>query len=200
MSQTHFRPSSFFAVILSVVFFSSVAPAEDSLGVSEGDRVRIQYVERGTKLFLSLIPYSGMKEKQMSGEVLVSSPDSISIRDWNTGDTSSLSLAVIKQLDISVGERRCTLDGFYLGAAAGALMSFGVIGGDEPVDYDSLSHRDTKWGTAAIIFAASALFGGAIGYHTKSDRWKKVPLESLTISAPVGPHTSCPSLTLSLRF
>lgn len=198
------RISSRYSLVVSsiiiVTLFSSSSRAEVENATAAGDRVRVEYQERGRKWFLSFIPYTGMKDYQSSGLLLAISSDSIAVRDDVTDSALTVSRENIKRIDISIGSRRRTLEGLGYGASIGSFIAYGYLAGYRDYEDAVKTSATTELNRAGAILGISTLVGGIIGYLVKTDRWKRAQIEELTISADLDPGLQRPSVTFTLRF
>jgi len=103
------------------------------------------------------------------------------------GDTSSVSLGNVRQLDVAAGRRSNS----GVGALAGAVFG-GVIGAIEsgeriPAYSDNRTantgNKTLRGGLIGV--AAGAVLGAAIGALVRSDRWQIVPLTRLRLGITI---------------
>ena len=97
------------------------------------------------------------------------------------GGSQRFSVASVRRLDVSRGQKSHILLGAGIGLGAGAL---GAVVFCEVVEKGSceLFDDDIRLEATLITGAIGGVVGGFVGYLIKTDRWEEVPLERLRVS------------------
>ena len=146
----------------------AIAFAQD-LKVQPGDKIRVTYV--------------GVVTTKTSGIMQGVSDDSLEILKGDA--TMALALSSIRRLDISMGQKRRTGRGAWIGALTGGLL-VGLIAmasdtectSDDDWCIDFFSPGEAFGGGFLVGALGGTLVGVAVGSVIKTDRWKQVPLDT----------------------
>ena len=136
--------------------------------------------------------------KPRAGTVVTAGADTVVLRLDSGGETATVALARISELEVSRGQKGHVAAGvglgFLAGAGLGALLgaAFAPEGQEEGVAIDAAMG-------AGVGAAAGMLLGGVVGATVKSDRWEVVPSSDWHVSTlPTGPGRF--GLALSVHF
>ena len=157
------------AVILLVLAcisgpFAEIA-AQDTLTVAVGERVRVSTESGATHEGLLTAMTSGALEVQ--GE----------------GGSQRFSVASVRRLDVSGGQKSHALLGAGIGFTAVAL---GVVVYCKTVEFSGcvlpFDDDDVILELALIYGGLAGVAGAIVGHAIKTERWEEIPLERLSVS------------------
>ncbi len=150
----------------------------------------------------------GIQSEQLVGSVSAIRGDTILLKLDATEEERAVSLRSLERIELSVGEKRHTLEGLLIGTGAGVLLGFLASRGAE--DDDPSGCFNLGWGGGCFnpgltagekrglaVIGGGFFFGGVgaiVGALTKSDRWQEVPLARVRLS--LVPQRGRPGLVL----
>ncbi len=159
------RSITVLVAVLAVTPFISVT-AQQRLPVKPGDLVRITAPDLGINKYTGVL-----------GAV---------DRDTLTVGRTRVALASVARLDVRWGRKDHVVMGGLIGFVAGAAVGgvIGYAGGDDPPAscFMFCTAGDKARVSGVLLGGAGAVVGLIAGAFIKSDRWKEVPLERLSVS------------------
>ncbi len=185
-------------VLLIIILINSIAIG----GISSGDRVRIDVDTTIHKKFLLFIPYSETEKREIIGQVVSITRDSISIIDdtWKA-EVRHVLTSGVKRIYVSEGLKRNTVKGILNGAIFGGML-FGIVA-MSPHHPDNLEPVPDFYDRLKIVTvgtAGSALLGGIIGWFSKVDRWRKLEADEWRVNLDVGARKKNLAINISYFF
>lgn len=184
----------------------SRAGSDKPLSARVGDRVRIDVDTVYTKKAMLFIPYDHKETVHYTGTLTSIDHSEVTIAE-DTLDrmTRKIPSSKIKQMFVSTGQKRCTLEGAGIGTGCVGIFALGaLLADDAEVINDTLispgRSPEDRLAIAGIILASGTAIGALIGYFVKSDRWEKVTDQQWSFDINVDMRKNRFNFGLSLAF
>ena len=143
-------------VTASALCVAVTAPLAGQVRVAVGDRIRVTVTDR--------------KPARLVGQLVSSTADGLVLR--SDGESHSLSVEVIRKLEVSNGKNR--LGGMLIGVITGSLFG-GFIGSSIERGTSDSCFDSCGLGGFILGFGVGALGGGVVGYSLLAgDRWQEI--------------------------
>ncbi len=134
----------------------------------------------GSLVRVTLPPDSTGKSQRVEGTLLASSLDSLHVA-WRTGDASTLSIADVPRLEVSLGRHRPVLRSIGMGTVigAGSLALLTAMSHDDSCPSSGCGWFYVSRGEAATFAGilgavGGAVVGGIVGAVRTTERWHTV--------------------------
>lgn len=140
--------------------------------------------------------------RAIKGRLIELQRDSVQVVS-EEGAVSTIAVAEVQHIDLSIGERRLFLESTGAGTALG--MSFGALVGflsheESPTGF-SWDRETTTIGGAVLGASLGLVFGALVGLSATTDRWERIVSPGLVQRLAVGAAPSTPrSLAVRVRF
>ncbi len=140
--------------------------------------------------------------RTIEGRLIELRRDSVQVVS-DEGAISTVAVAEVQRIDVSVGERRLFLESTGVGTALG--MSFGALVGylshEESPTTLSWDRETTAMGGAVLGASLGLVFGAFVGLSITTDRWERIVSPGLVQRLAIGAAPGTPrSLAVRVRF
>jgi hypothetical protein len=170
--------TAFFALLLLAAAGSRAAGQQSGMQLETGARLRLTS--------------PGLQSDRQIGRIVSLTSDSMMFRSERYPVSRSIARSDIREVEVSIGEKRRTGRGAVIGLLAGSVIGVvvGAQAGDEACVPTIVGCPEImSTGEAAALFgaiggAAGLLVGSTVGWLAKSERWKRVPFDARPTISP----------------